>query len=277
MPSGVNSASRRVAISRSRSRVRRPAASSLATRRMWTMPCTRSRSPSKSGMRVCGVSRSRSADLVPVGGDVDAVDVAARHHDVLDRAALEVEQRLDHALALGGLGDERIRDVGDASPPDRAAPAASSRRGSSRKNGATSQTTRRAAALAERRRRGAASRAGEQRPAARARAATATRESRRAARGAARCRRRAAASTSARSARVAWRVRRGSSPIRRRSPAIQGSASVAGAARRVRKAGIAASMQRRRAASSASAGDRGSRHQPQCRPSTISSTNLLPK
>ena len=54
-----------------------------------------------------------AADLLPVRRDVDAVDLAARHHHVLDPAPFEAEQRLDHALALGGLGDERVGEVGD--------------------------------------------------------------------------------------------------------------------------------------------------------------------
>ena len=54
-----------------------------------------------------------SADLVPFRRDVDAVDLAARNHHVLDAAPLEAKQRLDHALALGGLGDERVGEIGD--------------------------------------------------------------------------------------------------------------------------------------------------------------------
>ena len=119
--------------------------------------------------RVRGLAQA-AADLVPVRGDVDAVDLAARHHDVLDVAALECEQRLDHALALGAAPrPARPRCRATASRGIARGRSARSRRGSARKQGATSQATRPRGDAREARRPGAASRARRGAAAARGR------------------------------------------------------------------------------------------------------------
>src|SRR5512139_3749384 len=53
-------------------------------------------------------------DVVPVVGQVDAVDLLPRHHDVVDRDLLEVEDAHEHALVAmrddgAGFGDHRAQ------------------------------------------------------------------------------------------------------------------------------------------------------------------------
>ena len=66
---------------------------------------------------MCGVWRSRLEDILPVLGDVDRRDLLARNHDVVDRDALQIEDRQQHlAVALrdqrARFGDHRAQLIG---------------------------------------------------------------------------------------------------------------------------------------------------------------------
>jgi hypothetical protein len=97
-------------------------------------------------MRVCAVFLRRAA-ISSQGAAASIASISLRGTMTSStRATLETEQRLDHALALGGLGDQRVGEVRDGvvGPVRREGRAVASRQ--EQEGGATSQVTRAAAA-----------------------------------------------------------------------------------------------------------------------------------